>query len=1028
MRRSSFLSSRRLRLGQRLLLLEERQQPSFLATNTSCGGFSFLKTRTASTSTSSTATPLHFSAGMIRPRPETRNTTTATSSIPWWLLVRRRLYTSSSNTFYTSSSYTSSSSSPASNNAFWKDLNLAVKHGNGEQAEDIVNRLLKSYQDERENESESGAPGDDDSNNNDSQSQVLDTRIFSLVLEAWNNSMDPLAAERAQQLLDQMVALADEGLLTEYPSTEDYHAVLDCWAASGDATLQAAESALRITQQMMMNTIQAAEDENTTAAAAAGSAAGVQLSEQTVLRVLQILANGGHAVSAREFVETTTIAPTVDMYNLILEAYARSSTLPNAPQAAQDLLEDMAAALSMANNSNSEEEEEEEEEDSIAKNTTTATTKLPQPNGTSYDWVIHCWATHAPEHPEAAHRAQRLLAEMKNNRTLQTTLASYQNVISILAHQGDAPQAERLLTSLVKEYGAQFDAQLKPTLQPFETVLVAYSNSFHANAAPRAESVLIHMRELYESGLLDSPPDVWSYNLVLKCWMHHSSKQQQHTRNQQHTHNHKQQQQQQQQHDAAERALALLERMRQDYDVTPDTSTMNTVLNTLAKSASSSSSAERAEAFLWEFYQSYLEDPIRNPQPDVISFGTVLKAWALSASSSSSNNTTTNANNNNNANVNMISERAETLLLKLQHLHESGWTHCQPDQAIYSSVMKCYVAAAAASKDNHNNNKTSPAEIAAEKAEALLRSMQVSAQEQGNFDLKPDTVCWNMAIQAWAQAGQGPRAEALFKEMLQDYLDEDGATAAAAPNNITFSAVLSAWAKTQKNPQASERAERLLQQMKHLAAAAAANDDNNNDDASGSSNKRSLPDIKPNVVSYSIVLDCLAYAKTTAAAIRAQSLLREMQASDDPAVQPNVISYNSVIKAWSLSRDPNALFKVTALLKEMMEQAERQQHGHTTNKNNKPTTTPNANTFGSVLKVLADSHVPDKEKRARVVVKLMEKFQIPWNDWSRHQMKRCARGDGNGSRGRRGGRRTMKQQQQQNSTDTLPDVPDLKYS
>jgi hypothetical protein len=130
-------------------------------------------------------------------------------------------------------------SSPTSN-AFWRDLNLAVKQGNGEEAEEIVNGLVKQY---RQDESSSAR---------------LDTRIFSLVLEAWKNSdssstMTPFAPQRAQQLLELMIALADEGILSAPPSMEDYHAVLECWVdcASNDASLQAAESALKITKRMM---------------------------------------------------------------------------------------------------------------------------------------------------------------------------------------------------------------------------------------------------------------------------------------------------------------------------------------------------------------------------------------------------------------------------------------------------------------------------------------------------------------------------------------------------------------------------------------------------------------------------------------------------------------------------------------------------------------------------------------------------------------------------------------------------------
>ena len=516
-------------------------------------------------------------------------------------------------------------------------------------------------------------------------------------------------------------------------------------------------------------------------------------------------------------------------------------------------------------------------------------------------------------------------------KKLQITLESYQSVISILAAKGEAVSAEHLLENLVQEYSAQFDAQLKPTLVPFETVLLAYTKCHRADSAPRAESLLMQMLELYQSGILERPPDAWSYNFVLKCWMHSTYS------------------------NAKDQALKLVERMRED-GVSCDISTMNTVLNIIA----TREGPFQAEEYLNQMYHAYLEDSIRNPQPDVISFGTVLKAWASKKAPVSA-------------------DRAQTLLRRIQKLHESGWSHCRPDVAIFACAMKCY---------SYSKNNDAPY-----MAEELLRSLQESAKDHP--DMRPDAVCWNTAIQAWAQVGDGPRAEALFQEMLQEYLSDRAA--AAAPNVITFSAVLSAWAKTQRNQEAPERAETLLQQMKHL------------------SDTGVLPHAKPNVISYSIVLDCLAYARSSSAALRADSILREMKASDDPNVQPNVVSYNSVIKAWSFSRDPNALSKVTTLLKEIISLSESD--------GNKKFT-PNVNTFGSVLKVLADSDVPDKEARAQVVLKLMEKFGVVLNDWGRDQLRRCSvERKKNGGRGR--SRRSSRNVE---TIDKVPDVPDLNYS
>jgi pentatricopeptide repeat protein len=733
-------------------------------------------------------------------------------------------------------------------------LNEAVRQGNGVQAEDIVDQLLQEYEQEQ-------------------VQPPLDNRIFSLVLEAWKNSQSFAAALRAHKLLEQMVALADQGILRAQPSLEDYHAVLECWNQSPDKT--SADYAQEILLQLK------------------NKPGEYQLTEATYELMLSILANGGHVDSAQQLLEEVCaermdLTPTLAMHNFILQAWANSSYI-DAPEQAQNFLRRMQMREQ----------------------------GMPEPDGNSYNIVIGCWSSSNLK--GAVDRAEALLDQMKAAR-VRTTSASYQCVISALAKMGEAKRAEKLLTRLTKDYSDQFDAELKPDIEPFQSVLRAYSRSYHPDAALNAESMLTHMRELYQSEVLDTMPNVWSYNIVMRCWARSKSP------------------------EAGKRAKVIFDGM-QTHGVQPDTTSINTVLNACANSVS----AAQTEQLFWEFFERYDQDPLHNPQPDVISFSTVLKALVRSGYSDAP-------------------ERGEALLNKLQELHQSGWEQCKPDVVAYASVIQCWAK---------SKRRDAP-----QKAESLLRRMQEIARA-GNADMEPDTVCWNSAINAWAQAGNGERAEALFKEMLTSYIQRK--RSAAVPNIITFTAVLSAWAKTRSYAEAPERAELLLQRMEQLYQSGAL-------------------DVKPNVVSYSIVLNCLAYAKRKSAAEKAESILHQMISSNDEDIQPNLVSYNSVIKAWSFARDPEAVPRVTALLKELLEQAK-----------GNPKMTPNANTFGSVLKTLADSHLPDKEKRAEAVVNLMEKFGIELTDWSRNQLTKCTSG-GRGLR-RRGGRKPA-----------IPGVPKLKYS
>eukprot|EP00980_Cylindrotheca_fusiformis_P007024 scaffold1475_cov111-Cylindrotheca_fusiformis.AAC.3 len=776
----------------------------------------------------------------------------------------------------------------SASNSFWRELNQAVQQGDGMKAEEMVQSLLSLFEDSRKTK----------------RKKQMDSRLFSSVLLAWKNNLQlllesspssssnttttantttstrstttlhfPHAALRAYQWLEQMDALAKDGILTEGPSLEDCHIVLEAFYLQSHVPA----SELFTSLHRILSS-----------SSSSSSSLGPEPTTTTYELVMSILGKGGHIKEAvnllrdiRNFNLGAGIEPTLAMYNSVLQSYYQSASAPVEP--ALKLLRKMQAQASPG---------------------------IPHPNGDSYNIVIASCCAQTYNYTRGGddddddgstlgvHYALELLDEMKTHK-VRRTLESYIPVISGLATLGEARKAEDLLTRLIQDYGSQFDAELKPSLQPFQTVLWAYSKSYHPDAAKRAHGVLDNMRELYSAELLRTEPNVVSYNMVLKCWAQSKLS------------------------DAPQRAMDLYEEMQRSH-VTPDSTSMNTVLNTWASKATPA----KTEEVFWKFYERYLQDPLQHPQPNAVSFGTVLKAWASSKSSHE---------------IKAAPDRAEALFRKLFELHQSGWDRCKPDVVIFASLIQCW------GKSEQRG--------AAEKAESLLRKMQQLANEEGETDMVPDTICWNLAIQSWSRAGNGERAEALFKEMLAAYIrDRDDRQ---KPNIITFTAVLSGWAKTRFYRHAPKRAEQLLEQMEKLHESGAL-------------------DVKPNCVSYSILLDCLAYSKKQSSAEKAERILQKMKQSDDHDFHPNVISYNSVIKAWSYTKDPRAVDKVFALLEELLEKSETD-----------PKLTPNANTFGSVLKTIADSRLDDKRERAESLLLIMEKYGVSKRGWIQNQLQRC---------------------------------------
>ena len=124
-----------------------------------------------------------------------------------------------------------------------------------------------------------------------------------------------------------------------------------------------------------------------------------------------------------------------------------------------------------------------------------------------------------------------------------------------------------------------------------------------------------------------------------------------------------------------------------------------------------------------------------NPKvmPDVVIYGMLLDAWAKSGDQHGP-------------------QKAESVLLRMQELHESGNADVKPNTISFNTVISAW----ASSGDRG----------AAQRAEAILERMQ-ELYESGNADVKPDTISFNTVISAWTNSrdrGAAQRTEAILGE------------------------------------------------------------------------------------------------------------------------------------------------------------------------------------------------------------------------------------------------------------------------
>jgi len=675
--------------------------------------------------------------------------------------------------------------------------------------------------------------------------------------------------------------------------------------------------------------------------------------------------------SSSTSIRKTKLVPNVSLFNTVLKACARSK-VKKAPEKVQSILQFM-------------------------KEQTTI-----QPNVITYNTIMDCWAK--SKRPNAGEKAEAYLREMimmsqnshhdddDDQQTTTTTIVqpdtiSYNTVINAYANLGDANRAQYILNTMLSQNNDDknnnkseqphsminiFDddvdvvlpsssssSSVQPNVRSFNTVLMAWSKSNEKKAPEMAEAILHSMKKQQIMDTQKSPslsaatndhqneehlftiddqnnivlhynvqPDIISYNTVINCWS------------------------KSQRADSGTRAEAILREMMSEegVGVTPDTITYSTVINAYANIGN----ANRAEQIVNEMYDNYYN--ITTPsnynsvaKPTVECFSTVLKAWSKSKE-------------------NDAPERATALLERMK-----GTTNMiQPNMVSYTTVMDSWAK--------------SGRPDAGEQAEEILREMeQLSSESPKYAHLQPNIISYNTVINAYANNGNAEKAESILDELCIGALVQNIKKSSyqqqqqgekAKPNVRTFTTVLKAWAKraasedmTTKSEEgrndAPEKAEILLERMKDL------------------SNNNVLPDLAPNRVSYTAVMDCWAKAKRDNSGKQAEAILREMirLSSTSPDISPTIRSYNTVINAYANLGDAH---NAEIILKELL--SHNNNNDDNNNNNNGSVVTPNICSFNTVLKAYSKTRSPKNAlQNAERIVNVLKNNNHNNNDNNKEQ-------------------------------------------
>ncbi|KAL7560463.1 hypothetical protein ACA910_020506 [Epithemia clementina (nom. ined.)] len=295
---------------------------------------------------------------------------------------------------------------------------------------------------------------------------------------------------------------------------------------------------------------------------------------------------------------------------------------------------------------------------------------------------------------------------------------------------------------------------------------------------------------------------------------------------------------------SAEYAELLLRQMLCDYheglaDSPPDGGCFNSVVHAYA-SRGDATKAEAVLALMWhEFYRG-------NLPPDKRIFTTVMYAWQRSDKKW------------------QAPEACEHLLRQMHQLSDTAVApECGPDTFTYTCILHCW-----ADSDRPD---------AAARAESLFRTMLLR-YDNGDKNLKPDTICYSNLINVFVNCGEKYQdAERILWEMVDTYLS---GLDSAEPTVRSFNTLLAMWSKSNAR-EAPERVQMILQRWRDL-------------------NQQGTIGVTPDEYSYALLLKAWTKAK------RVDSIQNLLEAFDwikglhevgEECACPDVIKYTTVIGA-----------------------------------------------------------------------------------------------------------------------------------
>ena len=517
------------------------------------------------------------------------------------------------------------------------------------------------------------------------------------------------------------------------------------------------------------------------------------------------------------------------------------------------------------------------------------------PNVKVWSIVLDGWCKRAGVARIAMQRAEELLREMETQHPTTFVSSHQHDNKDKQQHSRSSTQSTKTTNVASRNSASEDDAsalEAQPTAPPpniitYTSYIAGLARSKDWSLARKADATLVRMEQ---AGI---QPDVVAYTSVINCWSKAKNRKEREL--------------------ASSRALRILEEMERRYakgnhqakpslityatairaignsldsdsperaegvlrrlyefhesgkmpSLKPTTAIYNAVINAISRSPRRRVFyAKRAEQYLKEMHERYANGE-EDVQPDVRTWAAVLRSWSMSGAKDAA-------------------ENAQRVLDKLEQMYKQGETPVRPNYVCYTTVMGAW-----------GNSRRFDA---LEKLEGILRKMEDHFTKTQEADMRPNTVSYVSAIDAFVRRNDrnaAKRAQATVDRMMKLYSMGLGHV---RPTRIVFNTLIHAWSKS-KEPDAAVRAEEIF---KWMEAQYQAGDYL----------------VRPDEVSLCAVLNAWANQAENLGAERAQQIFEHMQSLtlEERGFHISIMMPNIVIKAIARSKDLDAVAKAERIL------------------------------------------------------------------------------------------------------------------